>query len=251
MVPLGMSVATASLVGNALGAGKKAIAVSYSHLAIKAIIATALMSGVFIFFGAKYIGLMFTSDQATLDEITPVTKWIPLFFLFDALQGVESGILRGAGQQMVGAITNLFAFYGLALPVAWVLCFNAGLGTTGLMIGISCGTSTQSASLTYLIYGKEDYIFRSQLSAGEGGVAVGAHGDHSDVDEEIGKGEGHLDAVDWSTKKNYLTGRSWFGGGGQDRSEDVQLTMDYSKHDQSVVEMSPIQMIADENNEDE
>tara|TARA_A100001015_G_scaffold110318_1_gene122414 strand:- start:743 stop:2398 length:1656 start_codon:yes stop_codon:yes gene_type:complete len=233
MIPLGMSVATASLVGNALGAGKKAVAVSYSHLAVKTILVTAVLSGAFIYFGAKYIGLMFTSDHATLHEIEPVSKWIPLFFLFDALQGVESGILRGAGQQLVGAVTNLFAFYGLALPTAWLLCFNANLRTTGLMLGISCGTATQSAALTYLIYRKEGYIFRSQLDAA-GGSGVPGAGEQCTVDEELGKGGGGDESE--AVASHFLTGRNWFGGGGRDRSEGVQLTMDYSKHDQGILD---------------
>jgi len=83
-------------------------------------------------------------------------------------------VLRGAGQQAVGAMTNIFSFYVLGLPCAWLLCFNGKFRVPGLLVGISTGTACQVASLSFLIYWRPDYIFRSQIkSEGEDGNGDG------------------------------------------------------------------------------
>lgn len=223
MIPLGLSVATASLVGNALGAGKKKLAVQYGHIAINVIICIAMAAGIFIYFGSEYMFMLFTSDESILSVIDPVVPVIPLFFLFDCVQGVSAGVLRGAGQQYIGAVTNLISFYPVALPLAWALCFNAKLNVIGLMLGISCGTGLQSAATSFLIYFKENYVFRSQLAGME--AANGGEGDHGDVDEE-------------APRETSGNNSGWFGGlFGGDTKESLGLTLDYSKHDTGQIEM--------------
>lgn len=47
------------------------------------------------------------------------------------MQGVTSGILRGAGKPKIGAITNLVGYYVIGLPTAVSLMFAAKLGIIG------------------------------------------------------------------------------------------------------------------------
>lgn len=228
MIPLGLSVATASLVGNALGAGKKRLAVQYSHIALVTILCIAVASGIFIYFGSEYIFLVFTSDQDTLNVINPVVPCIPLFFLFDCVQGVSAGVLRGAGQQFIGAVSNLISFYPIALPIAWLLCFQANLNVIGLMLGISCGTGLQSLATSCLIFFRENYVFRSQLGVD---LATGGDGDPSDCDEEYERSESDKGG-------GWLNGLFGTAGSKGDDKESLGLTLDYSKHDTRQIEMT-------------
>lgn len=90
-------------------------------------------------------------------------------------------MLRGAGQQAVGAITNIFSFYVLGLPCAWLLCFNGKFRVPGLMVGISAGTAFQVASLSFLIYRRPDYIFQTQIKGENGEEAGASAGDARDT----------------------------------------------------------------------
>ena len=163
MFPLGLSVATASIVGNALGSKKREYAIQMSHYAILTIIGAELCLGVLMRLFGRFFCSAFTDDAGVLETTFELIIFLSIFCIVDGLQGVCSGVLRGAGQQTVGACCNVFSFYVLGLPCAWFLCFNEGLRVPGLMVGISSGTSFQVLCLCYLIYRTPDYIFQYQL----------------------------------------------------------------------------------------
>jgi MATE family multidrug resistance protein len=61
------------------------------------------------------------------------------FQLFDGLQAVATGVLRGIGDTRTPMLWNLAGHWLGGLPVGWVLCFVAGMGVVGLWIGLSVG----------------------------------------------------------------------------------------------------------------
>ena len=63
MVPLGVGIASCSIVGNALGAGKKQFAISMAKLAIRIIVCLEVPVGLCIFFLGGYYVNMFTDDE--------------------------------------------------------------------------------------------------------------------------------------------------------------------------------------------
>jgi multidrug resistance protein, MATE family len=62
-----------------------------------------------------------------------------LFQLFDGLQVVATGALRGAGNTRTPMLANLVGHWVIGLPVGAGLCFAAGWGVVGLWIGLSLG----------------------------------------------------------------------------------------------------------------
>jgi Na+-driven multidrug efflux pump len=78
----------------------------------------------------------------------------------DGLQAVGSGILRGAGRQSVGALINLIAFYLLALPLGWYLCFSKGYGVFGLFLGVFIGSFAQTIAILSCVYYYSEYIYQ-------------------------------------------------------------------------------------------
>ena len=62
-----------------------------------------------------------------------------VFQLFDGLQVVGTGVLRGIGDTRTPMIFNLIGHWMIGLPVGWWLCFRAGWGVVGLWIGLSIG----------------------------------------------------------------------------------------------------------------
>jgi hypothetical protein len=76
-----------------------------------------------------------------------------------AFQSVSSGILRGAGKQVLGAVGNTFAYYSIGVPMSWFLCFKTYLKVRGLYIGITMGALFQSSIVVTLILRHKNYIF--------------------------------------------------------------------------------------------
>jgi MATE family multidrug resistance protein len=62
-----------------------------------------------------------------------------LFQLFDGLQGVITGTLRGLGDTRTPMIANLGAHWLLGLPISYTLCFLLGWGVYGLWVGLTLG----------------------------------------------------------------------------------------------------------------
>jgi MATE family multidrug resistance protein len=62
-----------------------------------------------------------------------------VFQLFDGVQAVATGALRGLGNTHVPMLANLVGHWVMGLPLAYWLCFNRDLGAQGLWIGLALG----------------------------------------------------------------------------------------------------------------
>jgi MATE family multidrug resistance protein len=73
-----------------------------------------------------------------------------VFQLFDGLQVVATGILRGIGDTRTPMLLGLAGHWGLGLPVGYALCFRLGTGVTGLWIGLSVGLIAVGFALVFV-----------------------------------------------------------------------------------------------------
>ena len=62
-----------------------------------------------------------------------------VFQMFDGLQGVATGVLRGLGDTRTPMLWNLAGHWFIGLPLAYVLAFQFGLCVIGLWWGLSSG----------------------------------------------------------------------------------------------------------------
>ena len=70
------------------------------------------------------------------------TLLIPIagyFQIFDGLQVVAAGVLRGAGDTRAPLVVNIVGFWCLGLPTSLVLAFGLGYGPRGLWWGLVVG----------------------------------------------------------------------------------------------------------------
>ena len=139
MVPLGLGSAGAVRVGHAVGAGDRARASAAGWTAI--LLGTCFMvvaASTFVFLPRQLIAL-FTTDPSVLSVGTSLLILAAIFQLFDGIQGVITGTLRGLGDTRTAMNVNLVAHWLLGLPTSYLLCFVLGWGVWGLWIGLSLG----------------------------------------------------------------------------------------------------------------
>ena len=136
-MPLGIALAAVTRVGNLIGAGQPAEADRAAWVAFGLGGGVMALSGLAFFFGRAWLPTLFTHDPVVIAATTAILPVVAAFQVFDGLQVVGGGVLRGMGQTRPAAIANLLGYYVLALPLGWWLAFRAGLGVVGLWWGLA------------------------------------------------------------------------------------------------------------------
>jgi multidrug resistance protein, MATE family len=139
MIPLGLGSAGAVRVGHAVGARERHRAAAAGWTAI--ILATLVMvaSGLTFVLVPRQLIALFSTDPDVLAVGTSLLLLAAIFQLFDGIQGVITGTLRGLGDTRTPMIVNLVAHWLFGLPTSYLLCFVVGWGVWGLWIGLSLG----------------------------------------------------------------------------------------------------------------
>jgi MATE family multidrug resistance protein len=139
MVPLGISSAAAVRVGQAIGrkdargashAGWSAIALGSAFMACAALA---------FLLAPRAIARIYTPDPAVIRMAVSLLAVAAVFQLFDGLQVVATGALRGAGETHIPMITNLISYWFLGLPAGAYLCFRLHWGAVGMWAGLCLG----------------------------------------------------------------------------------------------------------------
>jgi MATE family multidrug resistance protein len=150
MVPLGVASAAAVRVGQAVGrqdprgaasAGWTAIAIGVGFMASAAIVFLVMPRGLI---------RLFTDDPAVLEIGVSLLFVAAVFQLFDGLQGVTTGALRGLADTRTAMLWNLAGHWAVGLPLGYLLCFRWGLGVVGLWWGLSVGLMICGVALLFV-----------------------------------------------------------------------------------------------------
>jgi MATE family multidrug resistance protein len=139
MIPLGVGSAGAVRVGHAIGARDPARASAAGWTAIMLGTAFMIASGVLFVLMPEDLIRLFSDDPDVLRVGTSLLLLAAVFQLFDGIQGVITGTLRGIGDTRTPMLANLGAHWLLGLPTGYTLCFLLGWGVYGLWVGLSLG----------------------------------------------------------------------------------------------------------------
>ena len=154
MVPFGIASAAAVRVGQAVGrkdpqgamrAGWTAIGIGVTFMACAAMV-LLLAPGPLI--------RAFTAEPQVVDLGIALLFVAAVFQLFDGLQGVATGALRGLADTHTAMFWNLGAHWLFGLPLGYALCFSFGYGVVGLWWGLSTGLMICGTALLVVWYRK-------------------------------------------------------------------------------------------------
>lgn len=142
MVPLGVSSAGAIRVGLAMGARDPQRVRHGGWLAISLGVGFMAVAALTLFVFPRNIINLFTSDVNVLAVGVSLLYVAGLFQLFDGLQVVTAGVLRGLGDTRTPMVAGLVGYWVLGLPAGYWLCFGLDWGVTGLWVGMLVGLTT-------------------------------------------------------------------------------------------------------------
>jgi multidrug resistance protein, MATE family len=153
MVPLGMSSAAAVRVGQQLGrrdpegarrAGWSAIILGVGFMACSGLVFVSIPT---------WIARLFSPDPIVIRTGARLLLVAAAFQLFDGLQTVATGALRGSGDTRTPMLANFVAYWLIGLPVGYLLCFQLEWGAVGIWIGL-CGGLVMIGSALLLAWHK-------------------------------------------------------------------------------------------------
>ena len=147
MVPMGISHAAATKVGQALGRGDPRAAERSGRAATIMGVTFMAITGTTFACAPRLILGLFGADDALVALATPLLYCGAAFQVFDGAQAVLTGALRGMGQTRRPLIINILGHWLVGLPVGAGLGFGLGWGATGLWLGLCAGLATVSLLL--------------------------------------------------------------------------------------------------------
>ncbi|MSQ24222.1 MAG: MATE family efflux transporter [Chloroflexi bacterium] len=139
IVPLGTGAAAAVLVGQAVGRENPHEARRQGWTAIFLGVGFMACAAITFITAGRLIVAAFTPDPAVGDIGVKLLLVAAVFQLFDGLQAVSTGALRGLGDTRTAMLANLAGHWLIGLPTGALLCFFAQAGVGGLWTGLSVG----------------------------------------------------------------------------------------------------------------
>lgn len=97
----------------------------------------------------NHIPALFTSNQETIELTATMLIFIALFQVSDCLQAISISVLRGLQDVKVIMPIVVISYIIFNIPVGYLLAFNCGLESIGLIVGFIVGLSI-CATLTIL-----------------------------------------------------------------------------------------------------
>lgn len=146
-VPVGVAAAAASRVGNAIGRRDQPGARRSARVCIAIGGGVMTLSAAAFFFAPGLLARLYTPDAEVIALAAVLIPVAALFQIFDGLQVVGAGVLRGSADTRVPAMLGLFGYWGVGLPLGWYFAFPGGRGPQGLWWGLTIGLAVVSVML--------------------------------------------------------------------------------------------------------
>lgn len=168
MIPIGISSATTIRVAyfSTTHNDQSKIATSGAVVVIT-LIYGVLIAGLLMTFAIPLTGL-FSKDSEVLNIATGLMSFVAIFLVFDAIQTVASGVLRGLQQFMQPLFVILFCYWVVIIPLSYLMGVRGWLQESAnvniIWLVLTCGISLAAILLVIQSY---HYLKKNELPVGE------------------------------------------------------------------------------------
>lgn len=146
MVPMGLSAATAVLVGRAYGARDPDGVLRAGLIGVAVVTALSLIIALIIWPTADILAGAYNRDPALLAVAASALALTTLFFVADAIQVVAASANRAAGDVWWPTIMHFVAYSMIMMPLGWWLAHE--IGVNGLVWAVIIASLVSAVLLT-------------------------------------------------------------------------------------------------------
>lgn len=147
MLSVGITQATAVLVGQAVGSDDPGRARRAAGAGLLLSVGLMSVSAVLFLTIPEVFARIYTSEVEVAVLAALLLPISGVFQIFDGIQTVSSGILRGVGDTKAPMIANLLGFWCVGFPVSLWLGFARDWGAVGLWWGLAAGIAAVAVFL--------------------------------------------------------------------------------------------------------
>ena len=149
MVPLGIGAAAAVSVGHAVGAGDAEKARRAGWLALGLGTGFMFLAAIVFVVAPRPLIALYTNDAQVMLVGPSLLLLAAAFQIFDGIQTVSTGALRGLGETKIPMVANLVGYWVLGLPLGLTLCFLLHWGIYGTWIGLTLALVVIASTLLF------------------------------------------------------------------------------------------------------
>jgi len=165
MLPLSLAIAVTIRVGHARGKNDKEAAAYSVGTALRLILITSSVMASLILLLRHQVPYIYTNDMNVHMITSALLFFAAIYQIPDSLQVTANGALRGFEDTTVPMVLTLIAYWGIGLPVGFVLArtdlFGPMMGAPGFWIGLIAGLSAAAVLLGWRLH----YRLEQPLSA--------------------------------------------------------------------------------------
>lgn len=132
----GLQSAAVALIGKSLGEGDEKKAKEFGAICKRIAICIALILAVIYYFGARPMMRMFFAEEDIVEIGVIIMRVIIFIVLFQVIQVVYMGCLRGAGDTLYTAIASMISVTIIRTIVSYLCGYTLGWGITGIWLGV-------------------------------------------------------------------------------------------------------------------
>jgi multidrug resistance protein, MATE family len=157
MVPLGLAQAATVRIAYECGSGRREAAWRAAVVALTLGICFMVAAAIVLWVApraiiAVYIDVHAAENAAVVATAVTLFAIAALFQVFDGMQAVAAGALRGYKDTAVPMLLAALGYWGFGFLGSWVLAFPLGYGAPGLWWGLAAGTAVVGVLLTLRLY---------------------------------------------------------------------------------------------------
>ncbi len=119
-------------------------------LLLVVIFMTVMMLVILLF--NRFLVELYISDNEVIAIAMKLMLVAAVFQLSDGVQVVSLGILRGISDVNIPTWITMFAYWGLSLPLGYLLAFNLEMDAIGIWFGLLAGLTASAVLLTIRFY---------------------------------------------------------------------------------------------------